>query len=249
MKMAISYYKQHTNIIKIHNNIIEAHYKFTREQQLIMLQVAKTLQKMEVFNSDKTTKVFYQADELMKAIGITDRRTLRGVVRSLQTCLMSFENLDEGWEADVNIFSMGKYWKGGKVEISLHEMMLPFFKELNDHYTKLNMKELVSFKSQYSIRLYELARKLQFIKLPYKQEKIYTLEEFQKLMGSNYKTWQDLERKVLIPAKKEINNNTRVFIDYTPIKGYKKGQTRGRQGVNEVKIIMNIQGHYQPNLI
>lgn len=247
--MAIEYYKGYTNIVQIHNNLIEAHYKFSREQQLIMLQVAKTLQENDIYDKNEDTMVEYQADELLKLLNIGDRRTLRGVIKSLQRCIMSFNNLDEQWEADVNIFSRGRYFAGGHVEIKIDELMLPFFKKLNDHYTKLNMKEIVSFKSQYSIRIYELARKLQFIKEPYKKEKIYTVEEFQKMVGSEYKRWVDVQRHVLEPAKQEINNNTRVYFDYEPIKSYKKGQTRGRKGVNEIKIIMNIRGHYQAKLL
>jgi len=43
----IRYHKGYTNIVKIHNNLIESHYKFTREQQVILLQVAKTLQEQK----------------------------------------------------------------------------------------------------------------------------------------------------------------------------------------------------------
>lgn len=247
--MAIDYYKGYTNIVQIHNNLVEAHYKFSKEQQLIMLQVAKTLQENDIYDKNEDTLVEYQADELMKLLNIGDRRTLRGVIKSLQRCIMSFENFDEQWEADVNVFSRGRYFAGGHIEIKIDELMLPFFKELNDKFTKLNMKELVSFKSQYSIRIYELARKLQFIKEPQKKEKIYTIDEFQKMVGSSFKTWQHIKDKVLEPAKAEINGNTRVYFDYEPIESYKKGQTRGRKGINEVKIIMNIVGHYQPSLL
>jgi len=247
--MAIEYYKGYTNIVQIHNNLIEAHYKFSREQQLIMLQVAKTLQENDIYNKNEDTLVTYQANELLELLNIGDKRTLRGVVKSLQRCIMSFENFDESWEADVNVFSRGRYFAGGHVEIKIDELMLPFFKKLNDHYTKLNLKEIVSFKSQYSIRIYELARQLQFIKEPYKKEKIYTIDEFQKMVGSEYKQWIHIRDKVLEVAKQEINDNTRVYFDYEPIESYKKGQTRGRKGVNEVKIIMNIKGHYQPKLL
>ena len=252
--MRVRYHKGYTNIVKIHNNLIEAHYKFTKEQQVILLQVAKTLQEQDIFNKHEHSKVTYQADELLEHLNIADRRTLRGVVKSLQCCIMSYENLDEEWEADVNIFMYSKYHKGGKIDIEIHREMLPFLKQLHNNYTELNLKELVQFKSQYTIRLYELARRFQNIGITkktkrFKQEKIYTLDEFQKLMGSNYNTWQDLERKVLKKAMEELKNNSFIHIDYEPIKGYKKGQTRGRQGVIEIKLLINRVGHYQGKLI
>ena len=252
----IRYHKGYTNIVKIHNNLIEAHYKFTREQQVILLQVAKTLQEQDIFDKKENTTVTYQAGELLQMLNISDKRTLRGVIRSLQRCIMSFENLEEQWECDVNVFTKAKYHAGGKIEIQIDYDMLPFFKHLSKevgHYTELNIKEMKQFKSQYTIRIYQLARKLQNIGITkktkaWKQEKDYTLEEFQKMVGSNYDTWQHIETKVLKPAMEELKDNKYIYVNYEKILGYKKGQTRGRQGVIGIKLIMNRVNHYQGKL-
>jgi len=253
----IRYHKGYTNIVKVHNNFVEARYKFSREQQVILLQVAKTLQEQDIFDTKEDTEVTYQAGELLNTLNISDKRVLRGVINSLQRCIMTFKNLDEQWECDVNIFIKSKYYVGGKIEIRLDYDMLPFFKHLSKelgNYTELNIKEITQFKSQYTIRLYQLARKLQNIGITkntkhWKQEKIYTLDEFQEIMGSDYKTWQDLERKVLKIAMKELEGNKYIYVNYEPIKKYKKGQTRGRAGVREIKIIANRVNHYQGELL
>jgi len=252
----IRYHKGYTNIVKIHNNLIEAHYKFSREQQVILLQVAKTLQEQDIFNKYEHTTVTYKTSDLLQQLNMSDRRTLRATILSLQRCIMSYKNLKEHWEQDVNIFISGKYHID-TIDIEIHKDMLQFFKHLTKelgNYTELNIKEMVSYKSQYTIRLYQLARKLQNIGITkksktWKQEKIYTLDEFQKEVGSNYKTWQDLERKVLKPAMQELKDNSFIYVDYEPIKGYKQGQTRGRAGVVEIKIKANRVNHYQPKLI
>lgn len=253
----IRYHKGYTNIVKVHNNLVEAHYKFSREQQVILLQVAKSLQEQDIFDKKEDTEVVYQAGELLQLLNIADKRTLRGVIMSLQRCIMTFKNLDEQWECDVNIFIKAKYYVGGKIEIRLDYDMLPFFKHLSHelgNYTELNIKEMTQFKSQYTIRLYQLARKLQNIGITpktktWKQEKVYTIEEFQEIMGSNYKTWQDLERKVLKPAIEELKDNSFIYVAYEPIKEYKEGQTKGRKGVRKIKIIANRVGHYQGKLL
>ncbi len=255
--MKYRYDKGYTNIVKIHNNLVEAHYKFSREQQVILLQVAKTLQQQDIFDKREDAEVTYQSGELLDMLHISDKRVLRGVVRSLQRCIMTFKNLDEQWECDVNIFIKAKYYTGGRIEIRLDYDMLPFFKHLSKelgNYTELNIREMSQFKSQYTIRLYQLARKLQNIGITektktWKQEKIYTLDEFQKIMGSNYKTWQDLQRKVIKPALEELKDNSFIYVDIKPIKEYKEGQTRGRKGVTKVKILANRVNHYQPKLI
>jgi len=253
----IRYHKGYTNIVKVHNNLVEAHYKFSREQQVILLQVAKTLQEQDIFDKYEHTMVKYKTSELLDMLNISDRRTLRGVVRSLQRCLMTFKNLDEHWEMDVNVFISGKYHSEGFVEIEVHKDMLQFFKHLSKeigNYTELNIREMKQFKSQYTIRLYQLARKLQNIGIKkgtesWKQEKIYTLDEFQQLMGSSYKTWQDIERWVIKPALSELEDNSFIYVNIEPIREYKKGQTRGRAGVTKVKLIANRVEHYQGKLL
>lgn len=254
--MKIRYHKGFTNIVKVHNNLVEAHYKFSREQQVILLQVAKTLQEQDIFDSKKDIEVIYQAGELLKMLNISDKRVLRGVIRSLQQCIMSFKNLDKQWECDVNVFIKAKYYTGGKIEIRLDYDMLPFFKHLSKeigNYTELNLKEMKQFKSQYTIRLYQLARKFQNIGVKkgtksWKQEKIYTLDEFQKLMGSSYKAWQDIERWVIRPALKELKDNAFIYVAIEPIKEYKKEQTRGRTGVTKIRLKVNRVNHAQMRL-
>ena len=255
--MKIRYDKKYTNIVRIHNNLVEAHYKFSREQQLILLQVAKTLQQMDVLDNKNDTEVVYQAGELLTMLNISDKRVLRGVITSLQRCIMTFKNIDERWECDVNIFIKAKYYVGGRIEIRLDYDMLPFFKHLTHeigNYTELNIAEMKQFKSQYTIRLYQLARKFQNIGVKngtetWKQEKKYTLEEFQKLMGSDYGTWQKVNTKVIKPALAELKDNSYIYVDIEPIKDYKKGQTRGRMGVVAIKLKVNRVGHYQGKLL
>ena len=251
--MKVRYDKKHTNIVRINNNLVEAHYKFTREQQLILLQVGKTLQQMDVLDKKEDTDVTYQAGELLTMLNISDKRVLRGVINSLQRCIMTFKNVDERWECDVNIFIKSKYYLGGKIEIKLDYDMLPFFKHLTHevgNYTELNIAEMKQFKSQYTIRLYQLARKFQNIGIKkgtetWKQEKKYMLEEFQKLMGSKYTTWQKVHEYVIKPALAELKDNNYIYVDVEPIKDYKKGQTRGRMGVVGVKLKVNRIGHYK----
>ena len=254
--MKVRYDKGYTNIVRIHNNLVEAHYKFSREQQVILLQVAKTLQQEDIFDKNKRTTVTYNTAELLKQLNISDRRTLRGVIRSLQRCIMSYENLEEQWEADVNVFIYSRY-NIGTIDIQIHEAMLPFFKHLSHevgNYAELNIAEMKQFKSQYTIRLYQLARKFQNIGVKkgtetWKQEKTYTLGEFQKLMGSEYATWQKVQEYVIKPALAELKDNSYIYVDIEPIKDYKKGQTRGRMGVVAIKLKVNRVGHYQSKLL
>lgn len=236
--MAIVYDKRHTNVVKMHNNLVEAHYKFSREEQLILIQVAHTLQKSDVFDNQNIIRVSYDANELREMLNIGDLRTIRGIIKGLQRCVISYQNIDESWEADINVFAVGKYFAGGVVEIGIVPDMLLFFKKLDEHYTKLNMKELVQLNSQYSIRIYQLMRKLQYIPLPGAKSKKYTLQEFQVIVGSNYKRWADLERKVIKPSVDEINKKTRIWVEYKA--NYKK-VNRGRPPVESVTFLMGVK--------
>ena len=37
-------------------------------------------------------------------------------------------------------------------------------------------------------------------------------------MGSSYKTWKDLQRKVIKPALEELKDNNFIYVDIKPIK-------------------------------
>ena len=113
----------------------------------------------------------------------------------------------------------------------LDEDLVPYLFELKDFFFSYTLREIINFKSKYSIRIYELLksefdkkthrfndRKYIFIK--------YSIEEFKDFLmieQEQYKEFRDFKRRVLLPAKNEINKlSNAIFFDFETIKEGKK---------------------------
>jgi len=240
--------KKFANVIEIHNNIVEAQYKLSREQQLLLFKIVMEINKGRYeSNTTMITKNWemyvlvtkLNVAETAKYLNI-DKRTIRKVIQSLQKVIITHVDLDKKTKTDTQVIGRARYVNDEQeVQIMINDEMGKYLKDMSVNYTQLNLKEIVTLKSQYSIRIYQLARKLQNIKPPYTKAITYTLEEFQKMIGSNYPTWQKLKTNVLEPSKKELIKNTRLWIDFEPIKE-SKGNKGGRPKVTKIKLLMEL---------
>ncbi len=90
------------------------------------------------------------------------------------------------------------------VEIQLGEELAPFLLKLRENYTKYSIHNILSMKSKYSPRLYEILKSNAF-KAPVLLYDIEDLKEF--LDATNYDN-KEFKRRVLDPAIDEINEYT-----------------------------------------
>ena len=90
------------------------------------------------------------------------------------------------------------------VEIQLGEELAPYLLRLRENYTKYSIHNILSMKSKYSPRLYELLKSNVF-KEPVLLFEVEDLKEF--LDATNYDN-KEFKRRVLDPAINEINDCT-----------------------------------------
>ena len=112
--------------------------------------------------------------------------------------------------------------ESGIIELRLDEDLKPYLLQLRENYTQYDIVFTLSFKSKYTIRLYELIKSIHYNELKdFTRE--YEINELKMLLGAEtYKTYQDFKRYVLIPAVNEINRMSDKSISYTPIKSSRK---------------------------
>lgn len=98
-------------------------------------------------------------------------------------------------------------------DISFHEDMLPFLYDLKERYTTYSLEYVLTMRSKYGIRLYELLKSYQHLG----KEISFTLEEFkQRLDVRDYDRYPDLRRRVIEPAINDINECSDMQVDYYP---------------------------------
>lgn len=104
----------------------------------------------------------------------------------------------------------------GVIDIKLDKDLKPYLLQLKTFFTKYNYLYVMTMKSQYSIRLYELLKSYENI-----QGIIYEVTELRKLLNLTddvLPRWVDFKRFVIEQAVKEINQFTDIKIKYDPIK-------------------------------
>lgn len=114
--------------------------------------------------------------------------------------------------------------KSGKIRILLDPDIKPYILYLREQYenkgelyTQFALLYTLPMRSLYSIRLYELLKSWA-TEQSAEQGHYWTIEELQKILGSNYDRYPDFRRKVIEKAIPEINEYTDLFVTYEPIK-------------------------------
>jgi len=104
----------------------------------------------------------------------------------------------------------------GVIDIRLDKDLKPYLLQLKQFFTKYNYLYVMTMRSQYSIRLYEILKSYENVK-----GIIYEVEELRKMLNLDNDVmprWVDFKRFVIEQAIKEINKFTDLFIKYDTIK-------------------------------
>lgn len=115
----------------------------------------------------------------------------------------------------------------GKITIKISDELKPFLVELRGNFTRYQLSEIISFKSTYAIRIYEILNSyMNENNLPYADNAIeisISVEELRKNTDTvnKFERPYDFKRKVVDIAIKEINEKSKYHIVATP---YKSGK-------------------------
>ena len=204
-------------IIK-HNDLIQkAKFNFTLQQQKIILYMIGQIPK----DSKELVSIEFKIYDFCKTCGIEyNGRSYNDLKKSLKTLSDKsvFIKTHEGdvllrWVSDLVVNQ-----KNNSITIEFSKRMHPYILELKERYTQYDLIYILAMKSKYSVRLYELLKSYENLN----QDLIFTLEFLNDRVGSTYSTWQDINRRVLDPAIKEINALSDIGVDYEIIKEGRK---------------------------
>lgn len=190
-----------------HNDLIEAKYKLNLVEQKIILYTVSQLDRDE--NNFKLVKV--KISDIAELIGneihrYTEFKKIANDLMDKKVVLSSRPNLDMRWLAS------SEYIGEGIIELEFSEKLIPYLLQLKQRFTRYEIKNILSMKSSYSVRIYELMKQYENI-----GKREFELTEFKRCLGlkeDEYSRIYDFERFVLKVAKEEINRDTDLIIDY-----------------------------------
>lgn len=218
------------------NVLTVARYEMSEAEKNILYMVVASVKK-----EDAPTKMYkVSVKEMAEIIGSKElmfeaykQATRKLLTRVFETVLPNGDLLQS------TFISSAMYKKGtGIIEIELSQRVRPFYVDLNQRFTKIQLVAAISLNSAYAKRVYELL-------CMYKNMKDKTfrrnLIELKTILGiidpktgrDSYSSWTWFQKNVLDIAAREINGHTDITFTYKPILGDRPG--RGRKPVAQVE--------------
>ena len=202
------------------NSLINASYRIASvgEGRLIRALIA------QISPSDEDFKLYrVSVADFARLFNITGESAYEQIKKASDELLdrkIFIEN-GEGW-LNTRWLSSARYKKNsGHIELRFDINLKPYLLQLKGYFTQYQLENIVTFKSSYAIRLYELLKTEQF-KAKHNGQFIKKFEysEIRALMGMNeteYAFFKDFRVRVIDPAVREINASSNleiVQVDY-----------------------------------
>lgn len=209
---------RHKMVVKANELIQKSRFNLTLQQQKIVLYL---IAQINPFDEDFKLYKFRIVD-FCRVCGIdqSNGKNYRDLKQAIK------DIADKSLWVEINGVETLLRWiekpyickEDGTIRIRLDKDMKPFLLQLKQNFTQYELLWTLRFKSKYATRLYELIKSIHYNELTdYTRE--YTLDEIRKLLGAeNYKTYQSLKSRVLVPAVEEINKYSDKNITYRPLK-------------------------------
>lgn len=197
------------------NRLIEARYKLSSSEQKLILLAISNLNSVDQkdFHIQK-----FNITDVAKVLGLKDEKSaykdIRELVRGLRKKEIIINTPDKelitGWLSSI-IFEKNS----GDMTLKFSEDLKPYLLELSGAYKSYQLENVIHMKSAYAIRIYEMLKQWEC-----KKTQTYTVEELRRRLslGAEYPRFFDFEKRVLEPAKAEINEHSDLWLTYRKIK-------------------------------
>lgn len=118
----------------------------------------------------------------------------------------------------MSYLSSAEYIDGqNTINVTFDPKLKPYLLDLKGHFTKYQLKNILSLKGTHAIKIYELLKQYENTN---SKKRSFKIDELKSYLGiqNKYKAFKDFEKYVLMPSKNEINSETDLMISYVKIK-------------------------------
>lgn len=210
--------KRNNLVVKSNNLIQKSRFSLSTQEQKIILFLVSKIKPEDV--ELKTHRI--SVKELCDICGIElngkNYLNFKNSIKSLS---------DKSFWIDTNETSTLIRWiekakihkYDNTIEIGLNEELKPYLIQLKENFTNYELTNILTMKSKYSIRLYELLKSYSHLR----SEIEYGLEELKSLLQTaKYSDYKNFRVNVLEIAINEINEVSDIFVSYEPIREKRK---------------------------
>ena len=183
---------------------------------------------LDKFNFDlRLDSLKIDLNDMLKYTEMT-RQEIRNNLKMMQETSITFINEKEEWEKYIVLIPQISISYGSNfITIDLYSKIAKLIVEVKNNYTYIDTSVLMSLKSKHSIRILPLLEKIKGYDAHIGKRKTMSLNALNDFFGTKYKRIADIERRVLKPAQKELDNSpTLTFIYQVHMESFGRGRPR-----------------------
>jgi plasmid replication initiation protein len=216
-RMEVLNIQQYNKAVTKSNALIEANYKLSTLEQKIILYLISQIHK-----DDDDFKMYrlpiQEFSEMLGYRGSPKYTELREITKNLMRKVLEIR---EGQKLkQLSWVSYVEYdERSGFVSLSFDPRLKPYLLQLKREFTTYRLKNVMELKSSYSIRMYELLKRWQYMK-----EVEITLDDLRMMVGAadKYHQYHNFKKRVLTPAQQEILEKTDIWFKYQEVRKKRK---------------------------
>lgn len=217
--------------------IMNSSYDLSLEEQKIILTLASMVQPED----EEFKPYIFKISDFMELLGVENQAKYTEIPKITKELMKKVFEIQEGDTLIQTAWLSGaKYKKGsGEVELTFSSYLKPYMLKLNTMFTQYKLANILSMKSKYSPRIYEILKCNEFKKQGYIEIEV---EELRKLLKADniYPRYNDFKRKVLEQTQKELKKISDINFNFEEIKtGRKVTSLRFYIHQNRIKPINN----------
>lgn len=206
-------------VTKSNHFIMNSSYDLSLEEQKLILTLASMVQP-----SDEEFKPYiFRISEFMKLLGVENQSKYTEIPKITKELMKKVFEIQEGNTIIQTAWLSGvRYEKGsGMVILKFNPDLKPYMLQLNTLFTQYKLINILSMKSKYSPRIYEILKCNEFKKQGYIEVEV---DDLRKLLRTEdiYPLYADFKRFILIRTQKELNKLTDISFEFEEIKTGRK---------------------------
>ena len=204
---------------KISNTFIEnaiSKSNLSALKTLYYLSTVLSTVDLQTMEDNKIVDIKIDKRDMLKFTGLT-ANTIIKTTKQMQQTAITFRDEKNGTIEGMSL--LPRYFfvpNKNIVELDLYVRIAKMIVDVKKNYTNINIKELMNIKNKHSLRLLALLCRMSEYSSDVAKRKRMTLDELNLFFGTNYKTWNVLERKIIKPVQQELDNNSRLTFTYKP---------------------------------
>ena len=186
-------------ITKSNYFIMNSSYDLSLEEQKIILTLASMVQP-----DDEEFKPYkFRIADFMELLGVETQTKYTEIPKITKELMKKVFEIQEGDTLIQTAWLSGaKYKRGsGEVELTFSSYLKPYMLKLGSMFTQYKLANVLSMKSKYSPRIYEILKCNEFKKQGYIE---ITIDDLRKLLKAEtiYPLYANFKQKLLIPTQK-----------------------------------------------